>query len=200
MTQLTWTGVMPAITTPLTEDLAVDTAFLEKHSAWLVDHGSTAIIALGSLGEGATLRLDEKLDVLGACLRGARERVPVVAAISSLSTAEAVELARRAADLGCSGLMVLPPYVHKGEWREIKVHFAAVLRATSLPAMIYNNPIAYGTDLSAENIAELAAEHDNVRAVKESSGDSRAARRARLRRDTDCVLRRRDAARRSQDN
>lgn len=174
MPQLSWTGVMPAITTPLTEDLAVDSAFLSRHTAWLIEHGASAIIALGSLGEGATLRFDEKLDVLDACLQGAKATdTPVVAAISSLSTTEAVELAQRAADLGCAGLMVLPPYVHKGEWAEIKGHFAAILQATPLPAMIYNNPIAYGTDLSAENIAELAADHANVQAVKESSGDSR---------------------------
>jgi 1-pyrroline-4-hydroxy-2-carboxylate deaminase len=69
--------------------------------------------------------------------------------------------------------MVLPPYVYKGDWREMKTHMAAVFRATSLPCMLYNNPIAYGTDFLPEQISELAAEHENFEAVKESSTDAR---------------------------
>ena len=173
MTQISWKGVMPAITTPFRDDLSIDIDFLERHCSWLVDNGATAIVALGSLGEGATLQFDEKLDVLSACARAVGKRVPVVAAVSSLGTAEAVELAQRADKIGCGGLMVLPPYVHKGTWRETKAHFSAMIEATSLPSMIYNNPIAYGVDLLPEQIAELADAHSNVQAVKESSGDTR---------------------------
>jgi 4-hydroxy-tetrahydrodipicolinate synthase len=97
----------------------------------------------------------------------------VVAAIASLSTAEAVRLAERAADVGCSGLMVLPPYVYPGDWREMKAHVEAVFRATRLSCMLYNNPVAYGTDFLPEQIRELASEHENLAAVKESSTDVR---------------------------
>jgi 4-hydroxy-tetrahydrodipicolinate synthase len=69
--------------------------------------------------------------------------------------------------------MVLPPYVYQGDSREMMAHISAVLRATSLPCMLYNNPIAYGTDFTPEQIAQLAAEHSNLRAVKESSTDVR---------------------------
>ncbi len=96
-----------------------------------------------------------------------------MAAIASLSTAEAVRLAELAADLGCSGLMVLPPYVYRSDWREMKAHIEAVFRATKLSCMLYNNPIAYGTDFLPEQIKELAAEHENFEAVKESSTDVR---------------------------
>jgi len=85
---------------------------------------------------------------------------------------EAVTLAKAAADLGCDGLMVLPPYVYKGDWREMKAHVAAVFAATSLPCMLYNNPVAYGTDFLPEQIQELA-ENENLAAVKESSTDIR---------------------------
>ena len=78
-----------------------------------------------------------------------------------------------AADSGCDGLMVLPPYVYKGSWREMKAHVAAVFAATPLSCMLYNNPIAYGTDFLPEQIQELAAEHENLEAVKESSADVR---------------------------
>jgi 1-pyrroline-4-hydroxy-2-carboxylate deaminase len=170
---MNWKGVMPAITTSFREDLCVDHAFMAEHCRWLLDNGCTGIVALGSLGEGATLSFDEKLEVLRTCIKAVRGRGPVVSSISALTTSEAVSLAKAAADLGCDGLMVLPPYVYQGDWREMKTHVAAVFSATSLSCMLYNNPVAYGTDFLPEQIQELAAEHDNFEAVKESSTDAR---------------------------
>jgi dihydrodipicolinate synthase/N-acetylneuraminate lyase len=168
-----WNGVMPAVTTSFDQDLAVDHAFLAKHCRWLLDNGCAGIVALGSLGEGATLSFDEKLSVLRTCVEAVQRRGAVVASISSLTTSEAVALAKASAGAGCDGLMVLPPYVYKGSWREMKAHVAAVFAATSLPCMLYNNPVAYGTDFLPECIAELASEHKNFEAVKESSTDVR---------------------------
>ena len=168
-----WEGVMPAVTTPFREDLSVDHDFLERHAAWLVEHGSSGIVALGSLGEGATLELDEKIAVLKTCVRATQVIAPVIAAVSALSTAAAVRMAREAESCGCQGLMILPPYVYVSDWREMKAHLVAVLRATKLSCMLYNNPIAYRTDFLPEHIAELAREEENLHAVKESSGDVR---------------------------
>lgn len=170
---MNWKGVMPAITTCFGPDLAVDHAFLAKHCRWLLDNGCTGIVPLGSLGEGATLSFDEKLQIVKTCVAAADGRAPVVAAISSLSTSEAVALAKSATDLGCDALMVLPPYVYQGDWREMKAHVAAVFRATPLGCMLYNNPVAYGTDFVPEQIQELAQEFENFEAVKESSTDAR---------------------------
>ncbi len=171
--KMKWTGVMPATTTAFDEELNVDHAFVARHARWLIDHGCTGIVTPGSLGESATLNFDEKLKIWSTVIEAAGERVPVVAAIASLSTAEAVQLAERAVDLGCSGLMVLPPYVYRSDWREMKAHVEAVFRATKLSCMLYNNPVAYGTDFLPEQIRELAAEHENFEAVKESSTDVR---------------------------
>lgn len=171
--QMNWRGVMPATTTAFDDELNVDHEFVAKHAKWLVDNGCTAIIAPGSLGESATLSFAEKVALWSTLIGAVGDRVPVVAAIASLSTAEAVALAKRAADTGCRGLMVLPPYVYRSEWRELKVHVEAVLRATKLSCMLYNNPVAYGTDFLPEQIRELAAEHENLAAVKESSTDVR---------------------------
>jgi dihydrodipicolinate synthase/N-acetylneuraminate lyase len=168
-----WTGVIPAMTTAFREDLSVDAAFVGRHAAWMVDHGCTGIVALGSLGEGATLAEAEKLAVLKTCVGAVGHRVPVAAGVSALSTAEAVRLAKAAADQGCQGLMVLPPYVYSTDWREMKAHIVAVLRATKLSCMLYNNPVAYKTDFLPGQVAELAAEHPNLHAVKESSADVR---------------------------
>lgn len=171
--KMTWAGVLPATTTAFDEQLNIDHAFVARHAQWLIDHGCTGIVTPGSLGESATLTFDEKLALWKTYVDAVGERVPVVAAIASLSTAEAVRLAERAADVGCSGLMVLPPYVYPGDWREMKAHVEAVFRATKLSCMLYNNPVAYGTDFLPAQIAELAAEHENFEAVKESSTDVR---------------------------
>jgi len=170
---MNWYGVMPAMTTCFDAELNVDHAFMAKHAQWLLDSGCTGIVSLGSLGEAATLTFDEKIAILKNMVTTAKGRAPVVAAISALSTAEAVALAKAAADAGCEGLMVLPPYVYLGDWRETKAHVGAIFNATPLSCMLYNNPVAYGTDFLPEQIHELAAEHENLKAVKESSTDVR---------------------------
>lgn len=170
---LKWKGVMPAITTCFKEDMSVDHGFVGSHCHWLVECGCTGIVTPGSLGEGATLTGDEKGELWRTCVRAVGDRVPVVAAISALSTAEGVTTARLAADQGCRGLMVLPPYVYRGDWREMKAYVSSILSATRLSCMLYNNPVAYGTDFLPEHIQELALEHKNLDAVKESSTDIR---------------------------
>jgi len=168
-----WSGVIPAITTCFKSEGEVDHSFVARHCQWLVENGCTGVVALGSLGEGGTLQFDEKVAVLKTCVAALKGKAPVVAAISSLTTGEAVRLAKEAHAAGCEGLMVLPPYVYKGDWREMKAHVAAVFQATPLSCMLYNNPIAYGTDFLPEQIQELAAEYGNFHSVKESSADIR---------------------------
>jgi 4-hydroxy-tetrahydrodipicolinate synthase len=170
---MNWKGVMPAITTCFNNDLSIDYHFMVEHCRWLLDSGCSGIVALGSLGEGATLTYEEKLAILRTCVKAVHGRAPVVAAISAISTSEAVTLAKAAASLACDGLMVLPPYVYRGDWREMKTHVATIFKATSLPCMLYNNPVAYGTDFLPEQIRELAVEYENLAAVKESSTDVR---------------------------
>jgi len=168
-----WAGVLPAITTPFKPDLRVDHKFIAKHAGWLVDNGCTGIVALGSLGESATLRFDEKVAILKTLCATLNGKAPVVAGIASLSTMEAVDLARAAESIGCSGLMVLPPYVYTSDWREMKAHVEPVIRATKLSCLLYNNPVSYKTDFLPEQIQELAWENVNLHAVKESSADVR---------------------------
>ena len=161
------------MTTAFREDLSVDHEFVARHCRWLVDSGCTGIVALGSLGEGATLMAAEKEQVLATCVKALGSRAPVVAGISALSTAEAVAMAKAAEAAGCSGLMVLPPYVYLGDWRETKAHVSAVISATRLSCMLYNNPIAYKVDFVPGQVKELLEEHENLHAIKESSADVR---------------------------
>lgn len=168
-----WNGVIPAMTTAFNADYSVDHASIAKHAQWLMKNGCTGVVALGSLGESATLRFEEKVTILKTLLTALEGKAPVVAGIASLSTMEAVNLAQAAEAVGCSGLMVLPPYVYSSDWREMKSHLQPVLRATKLSCMLYNNPVSYKTDFLPEQIIELAGQHANLHAVKESSADVR---------------------------
>jgi 1-pyrroline-4-hydroxy-2-carboxylate deaminase len=171
--KMQWSGVIPAVTTPFNADLSIDHDFLARHVQWLVENGCSGIVALGSLGEGATLSNAEKAEVLNTCVDAVGDLVPVIAGISSLSTADAVHVAKMAEGAGCNGLMVLPPYVYLGDWRETKAHVSAILSATDLSCMLYNNPIAYRVDFLPAYVCELLSEHSNLHAIKESSADVR---------------------------
>src|SRR5437868_9995966 len=168
-----WTGVMPAITTCFDAKLEIDHEFTARHVRWLVDNGCTGIVTNGSLGEGGALTLEEKKSLWQTCIAAVGERVPIIPAIASMTTADAIAQSKAAEDAGCSGLMVLPPYVYRSDWRETKNHISETCRSTDLSCMLYNNPVAYGTDFLPGQIAELADEIPNLHAVKESSTDVR---------------------------
>jgi len=165
-------GVIPAITTPFRADDSIDHAFLARHVQQMMQSGCSGIVALGSLGEVATLSVNEKRAVLDTVVQAAGAGC-VVAGIAALSTADAVALARMARSAGCAALMVLPPYVYSTDAREMEAHMSAVIEATDLPCILYNNPIAYRTDFKPERVAELCAQHPNLVAIKESSADIR---------------------------
>jgi 4-hydroxy-tetrahydrodipicolinate synthase len=171
--QVTWQGVLPAITTPFNRDLSVDHDFLAEHARWQVDAGCVGVVPCGSLGEAATLSTTEKLAVIATLATALENRAPVIPGVASLSTADAVQFVKDAEAAGASGFMVLPPYVYSTDWREMKAHIAAILDATSKPCMLYNNPVAYTTDFTPPHIAELAGEYPHLEAVKESSTDVR---------------------------
>jgi 4-hydroxy-tetrahydrodipicolinate synthase len=139
----------------------------------MIAAGCIGVVTPGSLGEGSSLSFEEKRELWTTCVRAAGASGSTVAAIASASTREACDLARAAETVGCTGLMVLPPYVYRGDRAETKAHFEAILAATRLPAMLYNNPPAYGVDVTPDLVAELATAYPQVKAVKDSSGDAR---------------------------
>ncbi|MED5621398.1 dihydrodipicolinate synthase family protein [Ideonella sp. BN130291] len=166
-------GVLPAITTPFTADDRIDHEAVDRQVRSCIEAGCTGIVALGSLGEVATLSADEKRALLRTVVRATSPQRNVVAGIAALATADAVAMARMAADEGASALMVLPPYVYSTDAREMQAHVSAVMDATPLPCILYNNPIAYRTDFLPAQVAELCAQHANLVAIKESSADVR---------------------------
>ncbi len=168
-----WSGLHVAVVTPFARDGTIDHPELVRHARWLADHGADALVAGGSLGEGNALSSDERRSVVRDLVGAVPGTVRVVAAVAATTTAEAARQARDAREEGARGLLVLPPYVYRGDRRETSAHFATVIRASDLPCMLYNNPPAYGTDVPPEQLLELVTELPNLTGVKESSGDVR---------------------------
>ncbi len=167
-----WTGVYPAVTTQFTADQSLDLEATASHVDTLIEAGVHGLIMLGTVGENCSLEPAEKGAVLKAAVEAVGGRVPVLSGVAECSTAAACRFAADAEALGADGLMVLPAMVYKTDARETVSHFRAVARASDLPVMCYNNPVAYGVDITPDGFAELADEPTLV-AIKESSDDVR---------------------------
>jgi 4-hydroxy-tetrahydrodipicolinate synthase len=166
-------GIIPAVTTPFDATGAIDFAALEGNVAALLDAGVHGVVATGTMGEAGSLSASERREVVGAVVRAADGRVPVIAGVSAGTPAAAIALGADAAQAGAGALMLLPPLGYRGDAREIEVHYRAVAEASALPVMAYNNPDASGSDLSPALLAHLYGEIDGLVAVKECSGDAR---------------------------
>ena len=171
-TKPNWKGVFPAATTQMKRDQSLDLDATARHLEVLIDSGVSGLIMLGSLGENTALEPEEKRRVMELAVKTSRGRVPVLSGVAECSTAAACRYARDMEKLGADGLMVLPAMVYKADPRETITHFRAVARASGLPIICYNNPIAYSVDITPEMFAELADEKTLV-ALKESSGNVR---------------------------
>lgn len=172
MSSIEWRGVFPALTTKFTAADAIDWAAMEKHLSLQLDAGVHGLIILGSLGENATLSAEEKLAMVRWFARAEKRGRPLVVCIAESATREAKAFARAAETAGADAFMLLPPMRYASDRRETLAYLQDVAAATGRPVMLYNNPIAYGTDLTPEDFARLA---DNPRfeAIKESAGDTR---------------------------
>ncbi len=166
-----WEGIFPAVTTKFTEDDRLDRREMERCYKLQIDAGVDGLIVCGSLGEASTLDPDEKLEVLSIA-RDVAGGKPVLLTISDGSTRNAQKLAERAANAGAAGFMVLPGLPYKSDPRETIAHFTAVARAGGLPVMIYNNPPAYGVDITPEMLVQMASE-PLFTSIKESSDNIR---------------------------
>jgi len=169
MTQLDFTGVFPAMTTPFASDGRIDHETLAADARRLEDAGVAGLVPAGSTGESATLTHDEHIEVVETVVE-AVDDVPVIAGSGSNSTHEAVDLSRRAAGAGADALLLISPYYNKPEQAGLYEHFRAVADAIDLPQIVYNVPGRTGRNIEPETVADLAT-HENVRAYKAASGD-----------------------------
>lgn len=167
-----WQGVFPAITTQMHKDGSIDLDATAAHADVLIKSGINGLIFLGSLGENQPMLPSEKRLVIEAMIKAVNGRVPVVSGVAETSTAEAIRFVRDIEKLGANGVMLLPAMLYRADPDETMAHFKTVAKSTSLPIMVYNNPISYANDITPEMFAKLA-DQKNLFAIKESSGDTR---------------------------
>lgn len=172
MNSKVWHGVYPAVTTKFKPDYGLDFDTMASHLEFQLEAGVHGIIILGSLGENSTLDIDEKIAMTEFFHKQIAGRVPLLTCIAESDTRQAVRLAAASQKIGADGYMLLPPMRYPSDSFETMSYIEEVAAASDLPVMLYNNPVAYGTDLSPQEFAKLAANPKFV-AVKESSSNTR---------------------------
>ncbi len=169
--QIQWKGVMPAVTTKFTDDDQLDLKSFEINIRAQMEAGVHGIILGGTLGEASTLTEKEKRILVRETVKIVDGSIPVIINIAEQSTRSAIEMARIAEEDGALGLMMLPPMRYKADGRETVTYFRKVANSTSLPIMIYNNPVDYGIEVTLNMFEELLRDCPNIQAVKESTRD-----------------------------
>ena len=167
---MNWKGVFPAVTTKFHADGSLDMDLFFKNIDFQLAAGVHGIILGGTLGESSVLSQEEKITLTRETVNYVNGRVPVVLNIAEGATQDALFWAKKAEELGASGLMILPPMRYAADAREVVSYFKAVANSTKLPMMIYNNPVDYKTLVTLDMFAELADCH-NIQAIKESTRD-----------------------------
>jgi len=162
-------GVYPALITPFTKDDEVDAAGLKRMVEYVEEGGVAGVVPCGTTGESATLSHEEHKRVIDIVVANAK--VPVIAGTGSNNTREAVELTRYAADAGVEACLLITPYYNKPNMRGLKEHFRQIGDSADIPLILYNIPSRTGLNMSAETMVEIAAEVENVKGVKEASGN-----------------------------
>lgn len=165
-----WKGVFPALTTKFNASHQMDNQLFEKNLKVQLEAGVDGVILGGTLGESSVLSNQEKFDLVKFTVEKVAGKVPVVMNIAEGSTSEAVKQASEAEKNGAKGLMMLPPMRYKSDHRETVAYFQAVAQSTSLPIMVYNNPVDYKIEVTLDMFAELV-QYPNIQAVKESTRD-----------------------------
>lgn len=167
---LEWSGVIPALTTKFTQQDELDFELYEQNLDAQVAAGVSGVIIGGSLGESSTLSLSEKAEIVKFTVGYMKGKLPVIVNIAEGATREAVSQASSAEKWGADGLMLLPPMRYKSTHEETIRYFRDVAGATSLPIILYNNPVDYKTEITLDMFAQLE-DLTNIQAVKESTRD-----------------------------
>ncbi|MGF6849528.1 dihydrodipicolinate synthase/N-acetylneuraminate lyase [Chitinophaga sp. W3I9] len=171
MAAINWQGVFPALLTPFTADDHIDYEMFDKNLQAQIDAGVNGIILGGSLGEASSLLNEEKYALVKHAVAFLAGKVPVVMNIAEQTTAAGIACAKAAEEAGAAGLMLLPPMRYKADDRETVAYFLAIAGSTSLPIMIYNNPVDYKILVTLDMFEELS-KAPNIQAVKESTRDT----------------------------
>ena len=169
MKKTVFTGAATAIITPLTES-GIDFEKFGKLIDWQVDEGIGAIVVTGTTGEASTLTDEEHKNAIRYCVERVNGRVPVIAGTGSNDTAYAIELTKYACEVGADAVLLVTPYYNKATQAGLIKSFFAVADVATKPCILYNVPSRTGCNITPATVAKLA-EHPNIVAIKEASGN-----------------------------
>lgn len=167
-----WTGIFPAVTTKLKQDGGVDIEATKASIDRLVTNGVSGVVVLPMLGENASMSMIEREMIVRAAVEVVAGRVPVLSGLAEITLEMAKANAKLYETFGAQGLMVFPSLGYKTDPRETAEWYKGVASASSLPIMIYNNPIAYGVDVTVDVLRELT-DTPQIVCIKEETGDIR---------------------------
>ena len=165
-----WEGIMPAVTTKFTTKDTLDLAMFSQNIKAQVDAGVHGIVLGGTLGEASTLEDSEKRTLTTETVKIVAGKIPVMINIAEQTTKGAIDAANKAEEDGASGLMMLPPMRYSAGDREVVEYFKAVANNSSLPIMVYNNPVDYKTEVTLD-MFDVLLKCETIQAVKESTRD-----------------------------
>ena len=165
-----WEGIMPAVTTKFTTKDTLDLAMFSTNIKAQVDAGVHGIVLGGTLGEASTLEDSEKRTLTTETVKLVEGKIPVMINIAEQTTKGAIDAANKAEEDGASGLMMLPPMRYSAGDREVVEYFKAVANNSSLPIMVYNNPVDYKTEVTLD-MFDVLLKYETIQAVKESTRD-----------------------------
>lgn len=167
-----WKGVMPALTTQFTANDELDLELFKTNIKAQLNAGVQGLVLGGTLGEASTLTNKEKRILTTQAVAYVQGSVPIIINIAQQTTKQAIQEAKTAQQDGATGLMMLPPMRYKASNTEILEYFKTVAKSTTLPIMIYNNPIDYNLEVTLDMFEQLLTECPNIQAVKESTRDT----------------------------
>jgi len=167
-----WKGVFPAVTTKMTKRGKLDLDAMQVSLDRLIGNGVSGIIVLPMLGENACLNMNEREKVIRGAAEVARGRLPLLSGLAEISLDNARRHSLLYKKFGADGLMVFPSLNYRTDPRETVHWYRSIASATSMPIMVYNNPIAYGVDVTPAILEQLSSVEEIV-CIKEETGDSR---------------------------
>lgn len=170
MTTRLLTGCYTALVTPFRADGSFDEPAFRALVDWQIAEGISGLVPCGSTGEAATMSLEERVQTVRVCAEQAAGRVPVIAGAGGNDTRAAIEASHRMVDAGATHLLHVSPAYSKPPQRGIIAHFRAIADAARAPVVLYNVPGRTASNMEAETTLALA-EHPNIVAVKEASGN-----------------------------
>ena len=163
--------LLTAMVTPFNADGSVNYEKAADLAEWLIDNGSDGLVVAGSTGEAATMSAEEKLELFRVVVNRINKRVPVIAGTGSNNTADSVKMTKMAEAMGVDGALIVGPYYNKPTQEGFYQHFAAVAQSTGLPIIVYNVPGRTASNISPAIVASLAADFENIVAIKEAAGN-----------------------------